>query len=72
MRPWQKHQVMRMVCSRDIDVQASEKVGMGREAGRAKGARGGGSRKIWCCVETEECLYRWPLLCPMICLGKRS
>jgi hypothetical protein len=39
---------------------------MGREAGRARGARGGGSRKIRCCVETLECLYLWPLRWPML------
>jgi len=36
--------------------QASRRVGMGREAGRTGGGRGGGSWKIWCWAEMEECL----------------
>jgi hypothetical protein len=56
MRQWQAHHAIRVVWSRDMDVHASRKVGIGREAGRARGARGGGSRKIWCWVETELCL----------------
>ena len=39
-------------------------VGMGREFGKTSGARGGGSRNIWC--ETELCLYLWPRRCPML------
>jgi len=41
----------------------SANVGMGREFGKASGARGGGSRNIWC--DTELCLYLCPRLCPM-------
>src|ERR1700760_195098 len=44
----------------------SAKVGIGREFGRARGGRDGGSRKIWC--ETLLCLYLWPRLWPMFCL----
>ena len=40
-------------------------VGTGRELGRASGARGVGSRKIW--WETLLCLYLWPLLWPTFC-----
>lgn len=42
---WQAHQTILCVCSLDIDARASLKVGIGRDAGRARGARGGGSRK---------------------------
>jgi hypothetical protein len=50
-KAWQKHHRMRRRWDFDIvavDCQASLSVGTGREAGRARGARGGGSRKIWC------------------------
>lgn len=45
--------------------QPSRHVGMGRELGRARGALGKGSRKIWC--ETLLCLYLWPRRCPTFC-----
>jgi hypothetical protein len=64
-RAWQAHQAIRVVCSFDLLVHASFKVGIGREAGRASGARGGGSVKIWCCVLTLLCLYLWPLRLPI-------
>jgi hypothetical protein len=48
-----------------VDCHASLSVGTGREAGSARGARGGGSRKIWCCADTLLCLYLWPLRWPM-------
>jgi hypothetical protein len=64
-RAWQAHQAIRVVCSFDLLVHASFKVGIGREAGSASGARGGGSVKIWCCVLTLLCLYLWPLRLPM-------
>lgn len=64
-RAWQAHQAIRVVCSFDLLVQASVKVGIGRDAGSARGARGGGSVKIWCCVLTLLCLYLWPLRLPI-------
>lgn len=45
-RTWHAHQDIRVVCSFDMLVHASLNVGMGSEAGSARGARGGGSRKI--------------------------
>ena len=56
IRAWQRHHPPRVVCSIDILRHDSFSVGMGREAGRASGARGGGSRKIWCWVEILLCL----------------
>ena len=72
MRQWQAHHAIRVVCSFDMDVQASRNVGIGRDAGRASGARGGGSRKIWCWVDTLLCLYLWPRRWPMFCSGGGS
>ena len=40
-------------------------VGIGSEFGSAKGARGGGSRKIWC--DMLLCLYLCPRRCPTFC-----
>jgi len=64
-RAWQAHQAIRLVCSFDLLVHASFRVGIGSEAGSASGARGGGSVKIWCCVLTLLCLYLWPRRLPM-------
>ena len=55
---WQRHHSNRVRCSGDIERINSFLVGIGRLAGRARGARAGGSRNIWC--EIDECLY----LCP--------
>jgi hypothetical protein len=41
-----------------MEARHSLRVGIGREAGRERAGRGGGSRKMAC--ETEECLYLWP------------
>jgi hypothetical protein len=43
---WHAHHAILVVCSFDLLAQASLYVGIGRDAGSAKGARGGGSRKI--------------------------
>jgi hypothetical protein len=45
---WQAHHAILVVCSFDLLVHASLYVGIGKDAGRASGARDGGSRKIWC------------------------
>jgi hypothetical protein len=66
---WMAHQDRRIDCSRDIDSHASRAVGTGRDAGRVRAGRGGGSWKIWCCVEMLECLYRCPRRCPNFCIA---
>src|SRR5256885_15659196 len=48
----------------------SATVGMGRELGKASGARGGGSWKIWC--DTLLCLYLCPRRCPMFWYGRSA
>lgn len=45
-KAWHAHQAILVVCSFDLLAQASLSVGIGRDAGRASGALGGGSRKI--------------------------
>lgn len=45
-RAWHRHHPKRVVCSLDMLLHASLNVGTGREAGIARGALGGGSRKI--------------------------
>src|SRR5947209_7395072 len=52
---WQAHHPSRIFCSLDILCLHSWNVGIGSEAGSAKGARGGGSRNIWC--DTLDLLY---------------
>lgn len=66
---WHAHQAILIVCSLDLLAHASLSVGIGSDAGNASGARGGGSRKIWCCALTLECLYLWPLRLPMFLFG---
>ena len=61
-RAWHRHHETRVRCSLDRLFRHSLNVGTGNDAGSARGALGGGSRKTWC--ETLLCLYlcprRWP------------
>ena len=66
-RAWHRHHEMRVCCSLDRLLRHSLNVGTGNEAGSARGALGGGSRKTWC--ETLLCLYLCPRRWPTVYMG---